>query len=97
MLVMKPDETYVRTEMKADFPGRENMFRTILGYAVLAIIGFLVLKLVFGLLGFVFSLAITLLWLAVIGFVLYLVLKLISPSTARRVREVVTGRERPAA
>ncbi|MBI4502127.1 MAG: hypothetical protein HY700_13320 [Gemmatimonadetes bacterium] len=73
------------------------MFRTIFGYAVLAIIGFLALKLVFGLLGFVVSLAITLLWLAAIGFVFYLVLKLISPGTARRVREVVTGRERPAA
>jgi hypothetical protein len=73
------------------------MLRTILGYAVLAIVGFLALKLVFGLFGFVFSLAITLLWLAVIGFVFYLVLKLISPSTARRVREVVTGQQRPAA
>ena len=73
------------------------MFRTIFGYAVLAIIGFLALKLAFGLLGFVFSLAITVLWLAAIGFVVYLVLKLISPGTARRVREVVTGQERPAA
>jgi hypothetical protein len=73
------------------------MLRSILGYAVLAIIGFLALKLVFGMLGFVFSLAMTLIWLAAIGFVFYLVLKLISPSTARRVREVVTGQERPAA
>ncbi|MBI4421350.1 MAG: hypothetical protein HY560_11045 [Gemmatimonadetes bacterium] len=73
------------------------MFRTLLGYAVLAVIGFLALKLIFGLLGFVFSLAMTLLWLAAIGFIFYLVLKLISPDTARRVREVVTGRARPAA
>ena len=73
------------------------MFRTIFGYAVLAIIGFLALKLVFGLLGFVFSLAIGILWLAAIGFGFYLVLKLIAPSTARRVREAVSGRERPAA
>ena len=73
------------------------MFRTIFGYAVLAIIGFLALKLVFGLIGFAFSLAIGLLWLAAIGFVFYLVLKLISPGTARRVREVVAGSEGPAA
>jgi hypothetical protein len=73
------------------------MFRTIFGYAVLAIIGFLALKLVFGLFGFVLSLAMSLLWLAAIGFVFYLVLKLISPSTARRVREMVRGQERPAA
>jgi hypothetical protein len=73
------------------------MFRTIFGYAVLAIIGFLALKLVFGLFGFVLSLAMSLLWLAAIGFVFYLVLKVISPSTARRVREMVRGQERPAA
>lgn len=73
------------------------MFRTLVGYAVLAVIGFFALKLIFGLLGFVFSLAMTLLWLAAMGFVFYLVLKLISPDTARRVREVVTGRARPAA
>ena len=73
------------------------MFRTLVGYAVLAVIGFFALKLIFGLLGFVFSLAMTVLWLAAIGFVFYLALKLISPDTARRVREVVTGRVRPAA
>jgi hypothetical protein len=71
--------------------------RTLFGYAVLAIIGFLALKLVFGLLGFVFGLAWTVLWLAAIGFVFYLALKVISPGTARRVREMVRGQERPAA
>jgi hypothetical protein len=71
--------------------------RTILGYAVVAVVGFLALKLVFGLLGFAIGLAFSLLWLAAIGFVFYLVLKMVSPSSARRVREMVTGRERPAA
>jgi hypothetical protein len=71
--------------------------RTILGYAVLAIIGYLALKLVFGLLGVAFTIAMNILWLAAIGFVFYLVLKLISPSSARRVREMVKGPERPAA
>ncbi len=71
--------------------------RTIFGYAVLAVIGFLALKLVFGLLGFAFTIAVNLLWLAAVGFVFYLALKLISPNTARRVREVVTGQQRPAA
>ena len=71
--------------------------RTILGYAVVAVIGFLALKLVFGLLGFAIGLAFSLLWLAALGFVFYLVLKLVSPSSAARVREMVTGRERPAA
>ncbi|MBI3981671.1 MAG: hypothetical protein HY337_02085 [Gemmatimonadetes bacterium] len=67
------------------------MFRTLLGYALLAIAGFIALKLLFGLLGFAFSLLMTLLWLAAIGFVFYLALKLISPDTARRVREMIRG------
>ena len=71
--------------------------RTILGYAVVAVVGFVALKLVFGLLGFAIGLAFSLLWLAAIGFIFYLLLKLVSPDSARRVREMVTGRERPAA
>ncbi|HXV85767.1 MAG TPA: hypothetical protein VD793_03660 [Gemmatimonadales bacterium] len=67
------------------------MLRTLLGYALLAIVGFFALKLVFGLLGFALSLVMTLLWLAAIGFVFYLALKLISPDTARRVREMIAG------
>ncbi|HWP37557.1 MAG TPA: hypothetical protein VNL18_08420 [Gemmatimonadales bacterium] len=72
------------------------MLRTLLGYAVLAIAGFIALKLLFGLLGLAFGLLMSLLWLAAIGFVFYLALKLISPDTARRVREMITG-NRPAA
>jgi hypothetical protein len=71
------------------------MLRTVLGYAVLAVIGFVALKLVFGLLGFAISLMMTLLWLAAIGFVFYLALKLISPDSARRVREMIKGKEPP--
>jgi hypothetical protein len=56
-----------------------------------------VLKLFFGLLGFAFSLLITLAWLAAIGFACYLVLKLIAPNVARRVHETIAGRHRPAA
>ena len=73
------------------------MLRTLLGYAVLAVIAYVVLKLFFGLLGFAFSLLMMVLWLAAIGFVCYLVLKLIAPNTARRVHEAISGRQRPAA
>jgi hypothetical protein len=31
------------------------------------------------------------LWLAAIGFVFYFILKVISPSTARRIREMIRG------
>lgn len=68
------------------------MLRKIFGYAVLAVIGFFALKLVFALLGFALSIAFTLLWLAAIGFGCYLVLKLISPATAQRVHETITGK-----
>jgi hypothetical protein len=34
----------------------------------------------------------TILWLAVVGFVIYTILKFFSPDTADRVREMVAGR-----
>ena len=72
--------------------------RTIFGYAVLAVLGILALKLVFGLLSFAIGLAMTVVIWAALGFGFYLVLKLISPPTARRVRELVTGKSQaPAA
>ncbi len=67
------------------------MVRKIVGYSVLAVLGLVGVKLVFGLLGFAISLLMTLLWFALIGFLFYLVLKVISPSSARRVREMIQG------
>jgi len=72
------------------------MLRTILGYAVLAIIGFFALKLILGLLGFAFGLLIQLLWLAAVGFVIYLVVKLIFPGTAQKFHDAIKGRKRAA-
>ena len=70
------------------------MLRKILGFAVLAVVAVVVLNLAFGLLGFAFNLAILLLKLALVGVVVYWVLKLISPSTAQRVKEMISG-DRP--
>ena len=67
------------------------MMRTIVGYSALAIIGVLALKLVLWLIGAAFSLLVTLLWLAGIGFLIYLVLKVISPNAANRVRDTIEG------
>lgn len=72
------------------------MLRTILGYAVLAIIGFFALKLLLGLLGFAFGLLMQLLWLAAVGFVIYLVVKLLFPSTAQKIHDAVKGRKHAA-
>jgi hypothetical protein len=68
------------------------MFRSILGFAVLAVVAWLALKLFFGLLSGIVGLAMTLLWLAAIGFVVYLVLRVLSPGTANKVRDMIKGR-----
>ena len=70
------------------------MIRTLIGYAAVGVIGFVVVKVLFSIVGLAFSLLWTLLWLAAIGFLFYLVLKLINPDAARRVREKVSGREK---
>ncbi len=68
------------------------MFRSILGFAVLAVVAWLGLKLIFGILGSLIGLAMTVLWLAAIGFLFYLGLRLVSPSTADKVRDAIKGR-----
>ena len=69
--------------------------RKVLGFAVLAIVAFVVLKLALGLFKIVIGLAWTVLMLALVGLVIYWVIKLISPGTARRVKDMISG-ERPA-
>jgi len=68
------------------------MFRSILGFAVLAVVAWLALKLIFGILGSLIGLAMTVLWLAAIGFIFYLALRLVSPSTADKLRDMIKGR-----
>ncbi|HUC41298.1 MAG TPA: hypothetical protein VMR92_10715 [Gemmatimonadales bacterium] len=68
------------------------MFRSIIGFAILAIVAWLALKLVFGIVGSLFGIAATVLTIAVIGFFFYLALRILSPSTADRVRDMIKGR-----
>jgi len=68
------------------------MFRSIIGFAVLAIVAWLGLKIVFGIVGSLFGIAATVLTLAVLGFFFYLALRILSPSTADRVRDMIKGR-----
>jgi hypothetical protein len=68
------------------------MFRSIIGFALLAVVAWLGLKLVFGILGSLVGLAMTVLWLAFIGFVVYVALRLVSPRTADRIRDMIKGR-----
>jgi hypothetical protein len=67
------------------------MVRALLGYAVLAIVGIVALKLLFGLLAIAFHLLWAVAWLVALGFVFYIILKVVSPSTARRVKEKIRG------
>jgi len=71
------------------------MFRSIIGFAVLAVVAWIALKVFFGLLSGLIGLLMTVLWLAAIGFVCYLVLRVVAPRTADRVREAIRGK--PAA
>ncbi len=68
------------------------MFRNLLGFAIFAVIAVFLLKVFFGLFGLVIGLLMTVLWFAFIGFVIYMLLKLIAPNTAARVREMIAGR-----
>ena len=67
------------------------MLRNLFGFAVFAVVAMLLLKIVFGLFGLVLGLFGTVLWFALIGFVIYLILKLFAPETAARVREMIAG------
>lgn len=73
------------------------MFRSILGFAILAVVAWVALSLILNLFGFVVGLAMKLLWLAGVGFLFYLALRLISPSTADKLRDMIKGRPADAA
>ena len=68
------------------------MIRTIVGFSVFAFVGVLAMKLILSLLGGIFSIVITLLVWAFWGWVFYVILKILFPDTARRLKETITGR-----
>jgi hypothetical protein len=72
------------------------MLRTILTLGVVALLGLFALKLVFGVAGLFFGLLFWLLRIAIpvlmAGTLAYLALRLISPDTARRLRQKWSGR-----
>lgn len=68
------------------------MLRSILAFAAFAVVAWLGFMLLMGLLGGLIGLALKILWLAAIGFLFYLVLRVLSPSTADRLRDMIKGR-----
>lgn len=72
------------------------MLRTILSVGAITLLGLFLLKLAFGVLGGLFGL---LFWLiamaikiAIVGLIVYLAIRIVSPDTARRLRERFSGR-----
>jgi hypothetical protein len=72
------------------------MLRTIFTIGLFALLGLFALKLVFGIMGPLFALFLMLLVLAfkiaIVGALIYLVIRIASPDTARRMRERWSGR-----
>jgi len=71
------------------------MLRTIFMIGLFALLGLFALKLAFGLFGFLFSILLVLLWwavkIAIIGVVIYFIIRLVSPDTASKLRSRWTG------
>jgi hypothetical protein len=75
------------------------MLRTVLSLGLFALLGLAALKLVFGvfggllgtLLGLFFWLLGVALQIALVGLVVYLIIRIVSPETARRLRERFSG------
>ena len=73
------------------------MVRNISGFAVFAFLALMAFKLLTSVFGALIGLVLTILWWAFVGFVIYTILKMVSPSTAQKVRETIRGNSAPAA
>ncbi len=71
------------------------MIRNILGLAIIAIVALVVLKIALGLLGVFIGLVVTVLVLAAMGYGFYLVIRVFSPTTAARIRDLIRGNPTP--
>jgi hypothetical protein len=71
------------------------MLRTIFSIGLFAVLGLVALKFIFGIFGFAVGIFLWLFFLALkvalIGLVLYFILRVVSPDTARKLRERWSG------
>lgn len=67
------------------------MIRSIVGFALFAVLALVALKLFFGLVIGMLALLGVVFWLAFWGLIVYLVLRVFAPRTASRVREMIAG------
>jgi hypothetical protein len=82
----------VRHVTNATSTEETSMVRSLFGFSIFAIVAIIASKLLFGLLGVAIGLVGKLLWLAFLGWLFYLVLKLFAPETASKVKETITGK-----
>ena len=73
------------------------MVRNISGFAVFAFLALMAFKLLTAVFGALIGLVLTILWWGLVGFVIYTILKMVSPSTAQKVRETIRGNSAPTA
>ena len=73
------------------------MVRNISGFAIVAFVAVMAWKLLTSVFGALIGLVLTVLWWAFLGFVIYTILKMFSPSTAQKIRDTIRGNSAPAA
>lgn len=67
------------------------MIRNVAGFAVFAFLALTAWKILAGVFGGLIALILNLLWWAFIGFVIYTIIKIFSPSTASKIRDTIRG------
>lgn len=77
-------------EASSDTRG-EAMVRNITGFAVFAFLAVIAFKVLAGLFGTLLGLVLTLLWWALIGFVIYTIIKIVAPGLAAKIRDSIRG------
>jgi hypothetical protein len=78
-----------------DFRETNSMLRTIFSIGLFAVLGLIALKFVFGIFGFAVSMFMVLLFaalkIALVGLAIYFIIRIVSPDTARKLRERWSG------
>lgn len=73
------------------------MLRTVFLLGVFVLLGMIALRLVFGIFGGLIALLFWLLWkavgIAILGLIVYVIIKIVSPDTARKIRAALSGKE----
>lgn len=65
----------------------------LLGYSLLAVVTLFVWKIISGIFAGILGIVFTLLYWAFVGFVIYLIIRVFSPSTADRIQEMISGKK----